>query len=114
MASCVFCKVINKEIKSTVVKENDHILVIKDIAPKAPIHYLIIPKKHIENLLQVTEADKDICWNMLDMVKTISKEQSIETFNIIINNGIGAGQSVFHLHWHLLAGKNIYTSGLSL
>ena len=112
--SCIFCGIIRGEIKSNIVLENEDVLVISDIAPKAPIHYLIIPKKHIESMAFLTYADKDICWAMCQVVQQLGKDLPDSAFNIIANNGASAGQSVFHMHWHLIAGKNIYASGFSL
>lgn len=114
MVECIFCRIIRGEIASKLVKENEHVLVIQDISPKAPIHYLILPKKHIENMAAVTVDDKEICWAMCEMVQSLHKDISGQAFNVIANNGVGAGQSVLHMHWHFLAGKNIYSSGFSL
>lgn len=114
LQECVFCKIICGDIKSKIIKENEHVLVINDITPKAPIHYLILPKKHIENMACISEVDKDTCWAMCDMVKELSKELPDGSFNLISNNGRTAGQSVPHLHWHCLSGKNIYAGGFLL
>lgn len=111
---CIFCKIINKTIPTTIIKENDDILVVQDIAPKAPIHYLIIPKKHITNIIALTDADQDICWKIMDMARDLGNDLPSKAFNLISNNGQAAGQSVFHLHFHFLAGKNLYTNGLKL
>jgi histidine triad (HIT) family protein len=112
--SCIFCKIITKTIPSTIIKETDDIIIIQDIAPKAPTHYLILPKKHIESVAHLTPADGLYSEKLFAAARDIAAEKSISAFNIVINNGAGAGQSVFHLHLHFLAGKNIYASGLSL
>jgi histidine triad (HIT) family protein len=112
--SCLFCKIIAKQIPCAVVKENDWVLVIRDISPKAPTHYLIMPKHHIESVAHLTDADSAYAVHILAMARDIAKEQSISSFNLIANNGAGAGQSVFHLHFHFLAGTNIYDQGLRL
>ncbi|MFH1832108.1 MAG: HIT domain-containing protein [bacterium] len=114
--SCIFCKIIQKKIQpASIIKENEFILVIPDINPKAPIHYLIIPKKHIIDLTCLTDTDNQYA---LEMVKAMTELGNNLTgpkaFNIVSNNGSDAGQSVLHLHWHFLAGKNIYNSGFSL
>ncbi len=112
--SCIFCKIIQKTIPSTIIKENDHTLVIQDITPKAPIHYLIMPKKHIESILALTEQDQAYWWSMLAMAKELGTHIPSKAFNLISNNGAAAGQSVFHAHFHLLSGKNLYEGGLKL
>lgn len=111
---CVFCKIIQKQIPSKIIKENENVLVIEDIAPKAPYHYLIIPKKHIINLNYLSDQDEALAWPILKAARDIAKEIQIKTgqkepisFNIVSNNGVFADQSVFHLHWHFLSGKNL-------
>lgn len=112
--SCIFCKIINQEIPSTIIKQDDHTLVIQNIAPQAPIHYLILPKKHIDNITYLDDTDDQYGWGMLKMARDLGNELPSKAFNIISNNGAAAGQSVFHLHLHFLAGKNIYEHGLKL
>lgn len=112
--SCIFCKIIQGSIPATVIQENKFVKVIKDIHPKAPTHYLIIPKKHILDLANLTDIDQPFGWEMLKIASIIAKENSIKGFNLISNNGKTAGQSVMHLHFHFIAGKNIYSDGLSL
>ncbi|MFH1461537.1 MAG: HIT domain-containing protein [bacterium] len=120
-SNCIFCKIIKKEILSKIIKETEDILVIQDLHPKAPYHYLIIPKKHILNLNYLEEKDLFYMSEMAKIVKEISsdiqKEKNLNeplSFNLISNNGRGAGQSVLHMHWHFLAGKNLYEGDLSL
>jgi histidine triad (HIT) family protein len=112
--SCIFCKIITKTIPSTIIKETDDIIIIQDIAPKAPTHYLILPKKHIESVAYLTDADSKYSEKLFAAARDVATEKNIKAFNIVINNGAGAGQAVFHLHLHFLAGKNIYADGLSL
>lgn len=112
--SCIFCKIIQRTIKATVVRENDHVIVIEDISPKAPTHFLIIPKKHIINIATMQPDEKSYALEIITMAHELSRALSIENFNLISNNGAGAGQSVFHMHMHFLAGKNLYHQGLQL
>jgi len=109
MASdCLFCKIINKELQATIIDENDDVVVIKDIAPKAPVHYLIIPKKHIKDIQSVQKKDADLVAKILFMVQKISKKlPGSQAFRLIVNNGSDVGQSVFHMHWHFLSGKKM-------
>jgi len=112
--SCLFCKIIAQQIPCAIVKENDWVLVIKDIAPKAPTHYLILPKQHIESVAHLNEDDTRYATEILLMARDLAAEKHILAFNLIANNGAGAGQSVFHMHFHFLAGKDIYEQGLKL
>ncbi|MCK5632497.1 HIT domain-containing protein [bacterium] len=103
---CLFCKIISGDISATVVDQNDDILVIKDIHPKAPIHYLIIPKIHIKNIQDLQEENSRYIAKMMLMAKKLSQKLSgDQSFRLIMNNGAQAGQSVFHMHCHFLSGK---------
>ena len=105
--NCIFCKIIAQQIPSKVIAETNDIIVIDNIAPKTPIHYLIIPKKHIADINAVTQEDTSLVGEMVLMAKKLSEElpSGSQHFRLAVNNGIGAGQSVFHLHFHFLSGK---------
>lgn len=106
--SCVFCKIISNQIPSTIIMQTDDILVIKDIYPQAPIHYLILPKRHIVSLKECTFQDTSLLGSMLLVSEKLSKSlPSSQDYRILINNGFSAGQRVFHLHMHFLAGKEM-------
>ena len=108
MKNCVFCKIMNKLLPAKIIKENDFVFAIEDKFPKAPIHYLIIPKRHIEDLKDITEDDRDFLWGMLRMIRDLAKElPGSKSFNVLSNNGRDAGQSVPHLHWHFISGRGI-------
>ena len=112
---CVFCKIIKKEIPSKLVLETEHTVVFNDIYPKAPIHYLIVPKVHIEHMGMVTSQTAGLIADLALCAAQLSKALPAGSgFNIIANNGAAAGQSVLHLHWHFLSGKNLYEGGLNL
>ena len=106
--ACIFCKIIAKEIPSTVIAENDMVMVVKDIVPKAPIHYLIIPKKHIADIADLTSDTASYAAACLLMAKELASTLSgSQSFRLISNTGTDSGQSVFHLHFHFLSGKKM-------
>ncbi len=104
---CIFCKIIAHQIPSKKIQETDDMIVIADIAPKAPIHYLIIPKKHIKNIQSCSDQEQELLGKIFLMAKTLSHNLSgNQEFKLVVNNGASVGQTVFHLHVHFLAGKN--------
>ena len=106
MEDCIFCKIIKGEIPSTKVYEDDKVLAFKDINPAAPIHVLVIPKKQIENVLEINEENKEIASDIFLAINKIAKQEGFEKhgFRVITNCGKDAGQEVMHLHFHILAG----------
>ena len=108
MSLTLFEKIINREIPADIIYEDDLSIVIKDIQPQAPTHLLIIPKKVIPKLSDGTEEDRETLGHlMLVAVKVADLLNLDNTFRIVINNGAKAGQSVFHLHLHLLSGRSL-------
>lgn len=102
---CLFCKIIDGEIPSTKVYEDEYVYSFKDIAPIAPIHYLIIPKVHINGAADITAENSELVARIFEAAATIAADEGIENgFRIITNCGDDAGQTVKHLHFHLLAG----------
>ncbi len=105
---CIFCKIINKDIPSKIITENDDVLVIQDISPKAPVHYLIIPKKHVKDVASLQDTDTLIPAQIMLMARNLSQKLSgSQAFRLIMNNGSDAGQSVFHIHCHFISGKKM-------
>ena len=109
MDNCIFCKIIKGEIPSEKVYEDEEILAFKDINPAAPIHILVIPKKHIETLFDVKEEDNYLIGKIYTTRNKIAKDLGIEKdgFRVIANCGKDSGQEVMHIHFHLLAGKKL-------
>jgi histidine triad (HIT) family protein len=106
MDKTIFQKIIEKEIPSDIIFEDELCIVIKDINPQAPIHLLIIPKKPIPKLADASKDDLEILGHLMLIVGNMSRQFNVEdAFNVVINNGVKAGQTVFHLHIHLLAGN---------
>ena len=103
---CIFCKIIEGQIPCQKIHESSELIVIKDIAPRAPIHYLVIPKKHIKNLKSAESEDENLLASMLLVTKELAKGLvEPQDFRLVSNNGSSVGQSVLHLHFHFLAGK---------
>ncbi|MBN2267108.1 MAG: HIT domain-containing protein [Candidatus Babeliaceae bacterium] len=106
MEKTIFSRIIDREIPAKIIAENNDVVVIEDIAPKAPIHYLIIPKNPIRDIQSMTESDFKLANALFRMAQQLSREISgAEHFRVLINSGTGVGQSVPHLHLHFLAGK---------
>ena len=103
MTDCIFCKIINGDFGTEFIYENENLVVFKDINPKADTHLLVVPKVHTESLNELN--DKDILAELLFGVKTVTKQLGIKSYKTVINTGREAGQEVFHLHIHVLAGN---------
>lgn len=113
MTDSIFLKIINRELPADIVYEDEHCIAIKDIAPKAPVHLLIIPRKVIPRLCDATAEDCELLGHLLFAAGEVARRIGVQdAFRLIVNNGSGAGQTVFHLHLHLLAGKNFSESQL--
>lgn len=108
MNDCLFCKIINGEIPSSKVYEDEYVYAFNDINPMAPVHILVIPKVHIKNVLDITAENSDIVAHIFEAISKIAKEQKLEKgFRVVSNCNEYAGQSVFHLHFHILGGKQL-------
>lgn len=110
MEDCIFCKIIKGEIPSNKVYEDDEILAFKDINPMAPVHILVIPKKHIESADEISEEDELLIGKIFTVIKRLAKENNLDNGYRIVNNcGEDGGQAVKHLHFHLLGGRKLKT-----
>lgn len=107
MDNCIFCKIVNGEIPSEKVYEDDTVYAFKDINPVAPVHVLIVPKKHIDSINNMCDEDLDIIPHIYAVAKILAKKMGISEsgYRIATNCGEDAGQSVFHVHFHLIGGK---------
>ncbi len=104
--NCLFCKVIAKKIPAGFEYEDNSIIAIQDINPKAPTHLLIMPKKHIAQVSEAEKTDSELLGKMILCAKELAHERKLdEGYRLIFNNGVKAGQSVFHIHLHLLGGR---------
>ena len=107
MNDCLFCKISKGSIPSAKVYESDTLFAINDINPQAPTHILIIPRIHQDTLLDVEEKDHALMGSVISVANQLAKEKGIDKsgFRLVVNCGAGAGQSVFHIHFHLLGGR---------
>ena len=110
MADCIFDRIARGEIPSTVVYQDDTVMAFRDIHPKAPVHVLIIPKKHITSMMEITKEDVPIIGHMMEVAGIVGRQEGLKAYKLVINNGKDAGQEVMHLHMHLLGGRHV--SGL--
>ena len=107
MSNCIFCKIVAGEIPAKKLYEDDDVLAFWDIAPQAPVHFLVIPKKHIPGPIDVAETDDKLIGKLIRVGSQLAKENGTgDAFRIIFNNGANAGQVVFHIHLHILGGKD--------
>jgi len=105
---CIFCKIIAGEIPSTKVYEDEAVFAFRDINPQAPTHILVIPKAHIASMAEVTAENSEAASACLEAIAKIAKQEGLASgFRVISNSGKDAGQTVFHLHFHILAGTNL-------
>jgi histidine triad (HIT) family protein len=104
---CVFCRIVRGELPAQIVNRSDGLLAIEDIAPKAPIHLLVIPERHIQSFREVGELGDDESSRLLRFVAETASASGLQDYRVIVNVGPGAGQTVFHLHWHILGGREL-------
>ncbi|AOP34964.1 histidine triad nucleotide-binding protein [Leptospira tipperaryensis] len=108
--NCIFCKIIAKEIPSKIAFENEEILAFHDISPQAPVHIVFIPKKHIVSLSDVKNEDSALLGNILVQIRDVAKNLGIAEngYRVVNNTGKNGGQTVFHIHFHLLAERQLH------
>ncbi|HEX7602568.1 MAG TPA: histidine triad nucleotide-binding protein [Polyangiaceae bacterium] len=105
--SCLFCKIAAREIPATIVAENEHALAFRDVRPAAPTHMLVIPKKHITSIASVEDGDALLLGQLMLLARDVAKMDGLDAtgYRLVTNNGENAGQSVFHVHVHVLGGR---------
>ena len=104
---CVFCSIIKRQIPADIVFDNDRVLAFRDINAQAPVHILIVPKKHIKGLNDIAGADQELLGEIQLVARTLARKEGIDVdgYRLVANCGPAAGQTVFHLHYHLLGGR---------
>ena len=107
VTNCLFCKIIEKKIPAKMVHEDEDSIAFEDLNPQAPVHTLIVPKKHIADIHSLVVTDRELIGHLFFVAKTIASQQGLDKggYRMVINNGHDAGQSVFHVHLHLLSGR---------
>ncbi len=108
MSDCLFCKIVAGEIPSTKVYEDDAVLAFRDIAPQAPTHILVIPKTHIGSVAEITGENSGVVAHIFEVIAKIAEEEGLkEGYRVVSNCGNHAGQTVHHLHFHILGGREL-------
>ncbi|MTI70479.1 MAG: histidine triad nucleotide-binding protein [Firmicutes bacterium] len=109
MSDCIFCKIVDKEIPADIVYEDDLVVAFNDIEPQAPTHILVIPKEHIKSLNEIHEDHKQLIGHIHLVIKKLAKESNIadKGYRIVSNCGKEGGQTVDHIHYHILGGRNL-------
>jgi histidine triad (HIT) family protein len=104
---CIFCGIVRGDVPATGVNRRDGVIAIEDIAPKAPVHLLVIPERHVDTFREIGALDASEAKELLEFVAETAANAGPEDFRVIVNVGPGAGQTVFHLHWHILGGREL-------
>jgi histidine triad (HIT) family protein len=107
---CLFCKIAAGEIPATVVRKTERTLAFRDIAPKAPVHVLVIPHVHYPNAAALAAAEPEIAGELLAEAGEVARDEGLADYRLIFNTGAGAGQTIFHAHVHVLGGKSMTES----
>ena len=105
--NCLFCKIIKRETPADILYEDDDILAFRDIAPQAPVHFLVITKKHISGPSEVAGEDEQLMGKLIRVGSKLAEQEGAEHFRMVFNNGEQAGQAVFHIHLHILGGRDL-------
>ncbi len=107
MADCIFCKIVAGDIPSKRVYEDERVVAFEDIAPQAPHHVLVVPRVHLADL-DAAARDPALLGDLVARASAVARQRGIGDYRLVVNNGAGAGQSVFHLHFHLLGGRRMH------
>lgn len=107
MKDCLFCKIAAGDIPSTCLYEDEQVFAFKDIDPKAPVHFLVIPKEHIASAADINEGNSGLAARCFEVISKLARDLKLEGFRVVSNCGASAGQSVNHLHFHVLSGRDM-------
>ena len=106
-ADCLFCKIASGEIPSKKVHEDEHLVAFEDLHPRAPMHVLIVPREHVASLAEAGEGQEAMIGRLFLAAARIARQRGLDSFRTVVNAGAGAGQTVFHLHVHVLGGRTM-------
>jgi histidine triad (HIT) family protein len=104
---CLFCKIIAGSISAAVVHQDEHVTAIRDVNPQAPTHILILPNRHLASVSEAGMPDEGLLGKLVLAAAEVARKEGLSDYRLVVNNGAGAGQSVFHLHVHLLGGRRM-------
>ncbi|MFQ5788685.1 MAG: histidine triad nucleotide-binding protein [Thermodesulfobacteriota bacterium] len=109
MVECIFCEIVNKKSPADIVYEDDDSIAFKDVNEQAPIHILVIPKKHIRSIVEIEEEDLHVIGHLVSVANKIANQKGISErgFRLVLNSGLESGQSVWHIHFHILGGRKM-------
>jgi len=109
MSDCLFCGIVDGKVKANLVYQDDAVVAFKDVAPRAPVHILIIPRKHVASVSDIAAADHALIGEIFQVAAKLAHEYGIAEsgYRVVVNSGADAGQSVFHLHYHLMGGRQM-------
>ena len=104
---CIFCRIVDGQATAKIVFEDETVVALEDLNPQAPVHLLVVPRRHLPSLKEATAEDEPLLGHLFTVAANLARERGLETkgYRTVINNGAGAGQSVFHLHVHVLSGR---------
>lgn len=105
MSSCIFCKIVAGQIPAATVLETPDAVAFRDINPQAPHHYLVIPRKHVEAIKDLEDGDQALAGALLLAARDVARQQGLDSYRLVVNTGPDAGQTVFHIHVHVLGGR---------
>ncbi len=110
MSDCIFCKIIDKKIPARIIYEDEHALAFEDVNPQAPVHTLVIPRKHIPTLLDIKEEDNNLIGHLVKVANKIANDKGIAErgFRVVTNCNPESGQTVYHIHLHILGGRQMH------
>ncbi len=109
MSDCIFCRIAAREIPASIVHEDDEVVAFRDVHPQAPVHLLIVPRRHVASLAEAADADGGLLGRILLVARDLAVREGIDAsgWRLVTNRGPGAGQTVLHLHFHLLGGRGM-------